>query len=238
MARWQRWVDPRVAVDERWHSSHIGLVRSPTLLGDHLVSQLRELTRATDDDMALARTGQFLHKNLRLFEKENRLLLRLADSARVIPLLQRTIESVLGMSDLLESEIREIWDRNLESERLEWIREIENVLKNEERMALEMGDYHQQLQILTLLKHQYREVLTSRELDAYSEVFDWVTRRGNVVVSLVCDFGAGVVSSEEDCCGRRGRSLRAAGNTLGETLPPKCTKVFRCLPCRKLVRDS
>ncbi|KAG1712817.1 hypothetical protein DVH05_000552 [Phytophthora capsici] len=185
MGRWQRWVDPRVAVNERWHSSHTGYVRSPTLLGDHLVSQLRELARATDDDMALARTGQFLHKKLRRFEFENRLLLRLADSGRVILLLQRSIESMLGMSDLLESEIREIWDRNLESERREWIREIENVLKHEEKMTLEMGDCHQQLQILTLLKHQlaqYSEILTPRELDVVSEVFDWVTRHGNVTV--------------------------------------------------------
>ncbi|KAK1935728.1 hypothetical protein P3T76_010423 [Phytophthora citrophthora] len=71
--------------------------------------------------MPLARTGQYLHKKLRRFEMENRLLLRFADSGRVILLLHRTIESVLEMNDLLEREIREIWDQNLESERFEWI---------------------------------------------------------------------------------------------------------------------
>ncbi|KAK1935729.1 hypothetical protein P3T76_010435 [Phytophthora citrophthora] len=49
-----------------------------------------------------------------------------------------------------------------------------------------MGHCHQQLQILTLLKHQlvqYSDILTPKELDVVSEIFDWVTRRGNVVVA-------------------------------------------------------
>ncbi|KAG3012243.1 hypothetical protein JG687_00018089 [Phytophthora cactorum] len=154
MGRWQLWVNPRVAEGDRWHSSRVGLVRSPAILGDHLVSELRELARASDDDMALARAGQFLNKKLRGFECERRLLLRLADSARVMLLLQRTIESVLGMNDQLDSEIREIWDRNLESERTEFTREIDKILRNEEKLEVEMGDDNQQLQVLTLLKHQ------------------------------------------------------------------------------------
>ncbi|KAG7382715.1 hypothetical protein PHYPSEUDO_004406 [Phytophthora pseudosyringae] len=164
------------------------LVRSSAILGDHLVSELRELARAMDDDMALARTGQFLNKKLRGFEGETRVLVRLADSARVILLLQKTIESVLRMNDLLDSEVRIIWDRNLESERSEWIREIENVLGDEEKLKVEMGDDSRQMQLLTLLKHQLNQhshVLTARELDVVSEVFDTVARRGNVMVQTL-----------------------------------------------------
>ncbi|POM74023.1 TKL protein Kinase [Phytophthora palmivora] len=185
MGRWQQWVDPRVATGDRWHSHRVGFVRTSVILGDHLVSALRELARTSSDDIAVARTGQFLNKMLRGFERERRLLLRFADSARVILLLQRTIESVLGMQDILESEIREIWDRNLESERKEWIQEIENVLGDNEKMKVEMGDDDQQVQMLNMLKHQldqFSHVLTSRELDVVSEVFDTIARRGNVMV--------------------------------------------------------
>lgn len=48
-----------------------------------------------------------------------------------------------------------------------------------------MGDEQQQLQILVLLKHQldhYSHVLTERELDVVSRVFDTVARLGNVMV--------------------------------------------------------
>ncbi|KAF4038361.1 hypothetical protein GN244_ATG09532 [Phytophthora infestans] len=188
MGRWVAWVNPRVAESNRWHSSRVALVRSSAMLGDHFVSTLRELARASDDDMALARTGQFLNKKLRDFEDETRLLLRLADSARVILLLQRTIASVLGMDDQLERETRDIWDRNLESERTEFIEEIDKILLNEEKLKEEMGDEDQQLHILTLLKHQidqFSHVLTSRELDVMSEVFDTVAQRGNVIVGTL-----------------------------------------------------
>ncbi|OWY99376.1 LOW QUALITY PROTEIN: TKL protein kinase [Phytophthora megakarya] len=185
MGRWQQWVDPRVAKVDRWHSNRVGLVRSSVILGDHLVSNVRDLARSSSNDMALARTGQFLNKKLRGFESESRLLLRLADSGRVILLLQRTIESVLEMKDWLESEIREIWDKNLESERKEWLQEIEKVLGNDEKLKMEMGNEDQQLQILHLLKYQldqYSNVLSPRELDIISEVFDTVSQRGNVLV--------------------------------------------------------
>ncbi|ETO70384.1 TKL protein kinase, partial [Phytophthora nicotianae P1976] len=185
MGRWQLWVNPRVAESDRWHSSRVGLVRSSAILGDHLVSELRELARASDDDMALARAGQFLNKKLRRFEDESRLLLRLADSARVIVLLQRAIESVL---DQLESELRDNWDRNLESERAEFIQKIDEILRDEEKLTNELGNNNRQLQIMTLLKYQldqYSHVLTPRELDVVCEVFDTIGRRGNVMVGAL-----------------------------------------------------
>ncbi|OWY97690.1 Serine/threonine protein kinase [Phytophthora megakarya] len=89
------------------------------------------------------------------------------------------------MKDWLESEIREIWDKNLESERKEWLQEIEKVLGNDEKLKMEMGNEDQQLQILHFLKYQldqYSNVLSPRELDIISVVFDTVSQRGNVVV--------------------------------------------------------
>jgi serine/threonine protein kinase len=185
MRLWQQWVDPRVAAGDRWHSSRVGLTPSSCVLGDHLVSALRELARVADDDMSVARTGQFLQKKLRAFETERRLLLQLADAGRVIVLLQRTILSVLGVLGLLEAPVREIWERNLESERTEWGIEVAKVLTDEDKMKREMGDKTQQMQILALLRHeldQFGHILTSRELDLVARVFDVVAQRGNVVV--------------------------------------------------------
>lgn len=106
--------DPR-ACRRPVDSSSMGLVRSRTILGDHLIAELRARVQASGDDMAVARTGQFLNKKLGAFQHEDRLLLRLADSARVILLLQRTIDSVLGMADQLETETHATWFLNLES---------------------------------------------------------------------------------------------------------------------------
>ncbi|KAL4145375.1 hypothetical protein PRNP1_013047 [Phytophthora ramorum] len=188
MGCWQRWVDPRVTADDRWHSSRVELVRSPVLLGDHLVAELRGLARASADDMAVARCGQFLNKKLRSFECETRLLIRLADSARVLSLLLRTVDSVLGMTDQLETEVRAKWLQNLQQERAEWVQEIVKVLQNDEKLKFEMGNERQRVEVLALLRHEmdrYSRILTHRELGVVSQVFDAVARRGHVVVGTL-----------------------------------------------------
>ncbi|KAH7459522.1 uncharacterized protein KRP23_15082 [Phytophthora ramorum] len=188
MGCWQRWVDPRVTADDRWHSSRVELVRSPVLLGDHLVAELRGLARASADDMAVARCGQFLNKKLRSFECETRLLIRLADSARVLSLLLRTVDSVLGMTDQLETEVRAKWLQNLQQERAEWVQEIVKVLQNDEKLKFEMGNERQRVEVLALLRHEmdrYSRILTHRELGVVAQVFDAVARRGHVVVGTL-----------------------------------------------------
>ncbi|GMF21332.1 unnamed protein product [Phytophthora lilii] len=89
------------------------------------------------------------------------------------------------MADQLEGPARELWHQQLQQERGEWIQEVEQVLKDDERMTVEIGDEKQQLEILVLLKNeldQYSHVLTTRELELASDVFDAVARRENVMV--------------------------------------------------------
>ncbi|RLN54886.1 hypothetical protein BBJ28_00002914 [Nothophytophthora sp. Chile5] len=135
--------------------------------------------------MAVARCASDLHHQLAAYEGEFRLLVKLADTARAVRLLQLTVDSALGILDLLDSPVRDLWHEALQLERDERMGLYEALLADDEWMEAEMGYDRQRLEVLTLLRHgldQHGEVLTSWELDIVSDVYDAVARRSNLVV--------------------------------------------------------
>ncbi|RLN82148.1 hypothetical protein BBJ28_00021190 [Nothophytophthora sp. Chile5] len=183
---WVSWVDRSIEKSNRWHSSKIGLVQSADRLGDHLVWKLREAAQAAGDDTTIARLARELCKQLERMDPETRLLVKLADTGRVVLRMERAVGAALGILNLLDSPAKKAWHQQLQRERDERVMVYKALLKDEERLAREMGDEQQQLEVLTLLRHgceQYgEEVLTPRELDVMSAVYDAVARRWNGVV--------------------------------------------------------
>ncbi|RLN97079.1 hypothetical protein BBJ28_00003318 [Nothophytophthora sp. Chile5] len=135
--------------------------------------------------MAIARCASDLRHQLAAYEGESRMLVKLADTARVVRLLQLTMDSALGILDLLDSPVRDLWHEALQLERNERMELYEALLADDEWLEAEMGYDRQRLEVLTLLRHgldQHGEVLTSWELDIVSDVYDAVARRSDVVV--------------------------------------------------------
>ncbi|RLN96626.1 hypothetical protein BBJ28_00022383 [Nothophytophthora sp. Chile5] len=184
--KWGILVDDFVDEDSRWHSSKTGLVRSADILGDYVVWKLREAAQAAGDDTTIARLANELLYRLKLDGPETRLLAKLADTGRVVLHFERAVDSTLGILNLLDSPAKTAWHQQLQQERDERMMVYEALLTDEGRLLRDMGDEQQQLEVLTLLRHgceQYGEaVLTPRELDVMSAVYDAVVRHWNGVV--------------------------------------------------------
>ncbi|KAG3230631.1 hypothetical protein PI124_g24271, partial [Phytophthora idaei] len=96
------------------------------------------------------------------------------------------------------------WREQLELERRERVELFREVLSNEQRLVEAMGDETQQMELLTLLKHDlthYEKFLTPEELDVISDVYDRVVNYSDFVLvgdppnwflspnDLMCDQG-------------------------------------------------
>ncbi|RLN72429.1 hypothetical protein BBJ28_00026062, partial [Nothophytophthora sp. Chile5] len=153
-------------------------------LGRHLLRSLREAARADSGTTASAVCSRGLLRELADFEQESRLLVKLAETGRLVMYLTRAMDSALGILGLLDGPATAAWYQSLQQERDERVTFYEGVLADNEWLSREMGDERQQLEVLSLLKHdvdQYSEVLTSRERDVMSEVYDAVGGRSGVV---------------------------------------------------------
>ncbi|OWY95039.1 TKL protein kinase [Phytophthora megakarya] len=67
------------------------------------------------------------------------------------------------------------WSEQLEIERMERVTFFREIVNDELRMVEAIGDESQQMELLTLLKHdlmQYKKMLTLDELDVISDVYD------------------------------------------------------------------
>ncbi|RLN47204.1 hypothetical protein BBJ28_00004145 [Nothophytophthora sp. Chile5] len=182
---WALWVDAEVAADSRWHSANAGRKRPTCEPGDHLVGELLRSAATSKDGAILARCAADLRPRLSAYEQEPRLLLRLAQHGQVVLELQRTIDAALGILNRLDSQSRRLWREELQRERDQLVDSIERLLADDERLEAEMGDEDQQLEVLTLLRHSFDcdgDVLTQRELDVTSVVYDTLVRRAGVVV--------------------------------------------------------
>ncbi|RLN88209.1 hypothetical protein BBJ28_00024087 [Nothophytophthora sp. Chile5] len=137
---------------------------------------------------AIAGCWRGVKEQLRAYEGESRLLINLADTARVVGFLERATNTALGILNLLGSPEMESWHQALLREREDRVVFFEALLADDERIVREMGDEQQQLEVLTRLKHgleRHGDVLNSGELDVMSAVFDAVVRYAEVVVAAV-----------------------------------------------------
>ncbi|RLN73234.1 hypothetical protein BBJ28_00024474 [Nothophytophthora sp. Chile5] len=187
--QWAKDLYVNVKKGSRWHSSNAGLVRTADTLGDHFVWKLREAAQAAEADDTIARFASGLFDQLRAYDRESRLLVKLADTGRIVLYFERAVDTALGMMNLLDSPAKTSWHQRLQQEREERMVLYETLLADEDRLVCEMGDERQQLEILTLLRHgleQYGEmVLTPRELDVISAVYDVVAWNWNGVAGVV-----------------------------------------------------
>ncbi|RLN97226.1 hypothetical protein BBJ28_00020490 [Nothophytophthora sp. Chile5] len=88
-------------------------------LGSHLHGKLAEAKRMQEDHQALFRLGLDLSFSLGTHTEEPRLLVRLANTGRVVVLLERAVDSALGILNLLNSPDRAVWHQMLQQERTE-----------------------------------------------------------------------------------------------------------------------
>ncbi|OWZ22949.1 TKL protein kinase [Phytophthora megakarya] len=156
--------------------------RTPDRLGDYLVALRNDfvLTHST------CRRGLNLSGELNAYEKETRVLLKLASTGRVVTILLRfgrVIESYMEVMKIeMTEEVRQ-WREQLEVERKERVTLFREILNDELRLVEAMGDETQQMELLTLLKHDlthYEEVLTPDELDVISDVYDRVVNYSDI----------------------------------------------------------
>ncbi|RLN88039.1 hypothetical protein BBJ28_00022566 [Nothophytophthora sp. Chile5] len=157
-------------------------------LGRHLKEKMKEASEIAGNDSAIAGCWRGVKKQLLAYEGESRLLIKLADTSRVVGFLKRATNTALGILNLLGSPDEISWNQALDREREDRVIFFEAMLADDDRMAREMGDAQQQLEVLIQLKHgleRYGDVLNLRELDVMSAVFDAVVRYAEVVVAAI-----------------------------------------------------
>ncbi|RLN87891.1 hypothetical protein BBJ28_00021096 [Nothophytophthora sp. Chile5] len=163
-------------------------IQGTVALGRHLKEKLKEASKIAGNRSAIAGCWRDVKEQLLAYEGESRLLIKLADTARVVSFLERATNTALGILNLLGSPDGISWHQALDREREDRVEFFEALLADDKRMAREMGDKQQQLEVLTRLKHgfeRYGDVLNSGELDVMSAVFDAVVRCADVVVAAV-----------------------------------------------------
>ncbi|KAG7392589.1 Leucine-rich repeat serine/threonine-protein kinase 2 [Phytophthora boehmeriae] len=110
--------------------------------------------------------------------------MKLARHGEIVLVLERAMEAALGILDLLDTSSRDAWYQQLQRERDEQMKMYEGLLTDDEKLMTEAGGEDQQLEILTILKHSFDrdgDLLTQRELDVTSFVYDAIARRANVI---------------------------------------------------------
>ncbi|RLN10350.1 hypothetical protein BBJ28_00019877, partial [Nothophytophthora sp. Chile5] len=155
---------------------------------DQTNQKMKEASKTAGDHSAIAGCWRGVKEQLLAYEGESRLLIKLADTARVVGFLKRATNTALGILNLLGSPDGISWHQALLREREDRMVFFEALLADDEWMAREVGDEQQQLEVLTRLKHgleQYVDVLNPRELDVMSAVFDAIVRFADVVVAAV-----------------------------------------------------
>ncbi|KAJ8539093.1 hypothetical protein ON010_g12779 [Phytophthora cinnamomi] len=158
-------------------------------LGKHLRAQLE----AMPNNMAITRCYSALRQQLRGFDGESRVLFKLVGTPRAVQILQRTVDSALGILGLFDKPDRVSWHEALQLERDEQVDVFNALLGDDEWLESEIGCEREQLELLMLMKHgvlRYGDGLNPRELDLISGLYDAVVRRSNVVVGDLPDWFA------------------------------------------------
>ncbi|RLN60170.1 hypothetical protein BBJ29_003365 [Phytophthora kernoviae] len=204
------WMDSKMPEDNRWHSKHQGPLRTPDRLADHFVEQLREVGREKRKDgrdgqselAIMVRFARIMKELMESYESQANLLLKLADTGRIITLLHRSIDSALDTQGIHDTQAREMWHNHLLQERRDRLQVFEDLARNEEELGKALGDEEQQLEIVTLLRYcvkkfhdgitpynenneKFRDKLMPCELDTLSIVYEAVVMKTGVVADKI-----------------------------------------------------
>ncbi|EGZ28535.1 hypothetical protein PHYSODRAFT_471799, partial [Phytophthora sojae] len=170
----------------RWHRSNRPqkAIKTPDRLGDYLVALRNDFVLKN----SVCRRGLNLNGQLSAYESETRVLLKLAVTGRVVNTLLRfgrVVESYMEVMGLEKTPEVTQWREQLSSERQERVHRFQHILSDEQRLLEAMGDEMQQMELLTLLKHDlvtYHHILTPDELDVMSDVYNEVVRHSGIVL--------------------------------------------------------
>eukprot|EP00644_Phytophthora_capsici_P000117 jgi/Phyca11/100061/e_gw1.4.1224.1 len=138
----------------RWRPNNRlpNVIRTPDRLGDYLVA-LRNYFVSTN---ASCRRGLNLQGQLSAYEKETRVLLKLASTGRTVDILLRFGRVVESYMEVLGIEMTEEilqWREQLDLERRERVELFRGIMIDEQRFVEAMGDETQQMELMTMLKH-------------------------------------------------------------------------------------
>ncbi|KAE9347277.1 hypothetical protein PR003_g7014 [Phytophthora rubi] len=153
-------------------------------LGDYLVALRNDFVI----NHPVCRRGLNLRGQLGAYESETRVLFKLAATGRVVDILLRfgrVVESYVEVMGLEKTAELIQWREQLSSERQERVHRFRQILSDEQRLLEAMGDDTQQMELLTLLKHDmtmYHGIMTPEELDVMSDVYDEVVRHSEFVL--------------------------------------------------------
>ncbi|RLN36846.1 hypothetical protein BBJ28_00004592 [Nothophytophthora sp. Chile5] len=170
----------------RWNSSNLppNVLVTTDRLGDHLAA-LRNEFRAQHSEF---KRGLNLPADLGPYEAETRVLLKLADTGRVVRVLLRfggMLEAYMKVLEFQQSEELKMWREKLTRERADRVAFFNTILQDEELLVTEMGDERQQVEVLTLLKHdltRHHGTLTPEELDVMAEVYNRIVYHSSIVL--------------------------------------------------------
>lgn len=220
-----------------------GVVPTESFTGDWFASVLEHSTNSRHLD-AFDNWIYELKQNLSGYEKEARQLVTLTDTGRVVQLMERAVQTTLDVLGIRDSTTATSWYRRLRRQRKKRMKYYNDLLASDKDFLLALGDEEQQLEILTLMKRNYDtycSVLTVRELDVISKVYDAVVQHSNPVVVTTPEWFTmtetewsvthkSLVAGEEVC-------LRQAA-IWSKLYHPNVRKILRRLPRWKTVCDS
>jgi hypothetical protein len=184
---WRAQVDNFVPASSRWHSRQVGRVHTRDAIGDALVYALREAGMSAPDESALSRWIGALVWRLEDYEEETRLLVKLADTGRVVKILQGAVRTTLELLNTRDDEsvVASQWLKTLENEREARVEMYEALLRcSPSELLSEVRTPSQQLEALTLLKHglnEHGDVLTDHEFRLIQEALAPVFEHSEIV---------------------------------------------------------
>ncbi|RLN70525.1 hypothetical protein BBJ28_00025348, partial [Nothophytophthora sp. Chile5] len=170
----------------RWHPSN----RPPNVfttedrLGDYLIALRNEFV-ANNKEFG---RGLNWKADLSTYERESRVLVKLAATGHVVQLLLRfgrMLEAYMEVLEIPQNKEFRAWSGQLSCEREERVVFFNEFLGDSDRLTLEMGDERQQMEVLTLLKHdltRHQETLTLEELNVMSEVYNQIAHHSGIVL--------------------------------------------------------
>ncbi|OWZ00066.1 Serine/threonine protein kinase [Phytophthora megakarya] len=169
----------------RWRANIRGRIYSVDRLGDYIVTHLLRALEEEPENEEILYCAFQLNEAMKEYEEDHRLLIRLADTGRVVKLLQSSIATITQILQIRKAKVKVQLHHFLNIERNERVLFYQQLLLNKRKLRTEMGDTRQQLEILTRMKHdvtKHYATLSSQELEVISALFDKVVEKSSIVV--------------------------------------------------------
>ncbi|KAE8981015.1 hypothetical protein PR001_g23571 [Phytophthora rubi] len=141
-------------------------------LGAHFLEALKKKERYTKNAVAINFLRRDVEKKLGTDTSEPRLLMRWAHTGYIVRVIQRAIESAVGILELTSAKMG--WLEALQGERKQRISLYQELLADSERITLEMGDNCQIREIYTVLlysRDEYASELSASERNITLSLF-------------------------------------------------------------------